>query len=293
MSELAEAINALPPEVRAHFRLDAQTVDHAALPLPALLDLTDRTVLVTGGAGADLGSALCRRLADQGATIGVLDVDSTAVAAVVSELGRRTGRPAVPLIADVSDWDAVHRAVDEFAAQGGRIDILVNNAGGGFGTHGSFATKSRRDIDVVVATNLVGVLYATHAALDHMRARRAGRIITIASEGGRMAMRDLAVYNTCKAGVIAFMRNLAREVGADGISTVSVCPGGLLAPKLVERMSAWPAPLASAIDQGFAGTPLGRFGTPDEVAVTVAFLASAAGALVSGTEVSVSGGQSA
>jgi NAD(P)-dependent dehydrogenase (short-subunit alcohol dehydrogenase family) len=74
---------------------------------------------------------------------------------------------------------------------------------------------------------------------------------------------------------------------------VTVCPGALLGPRLIERMAAWPAPLASAIDQGLAATPIGRFGLPDEVAVAVAFLASDAGAYINGTELSVGGGQSA
>jgi 3-oxoacyl-[acyl-carrier protein] reductase len=258
-----------------------------------LLDLTGRTVLVTGGGGPDLGSALCRRLAGQGALVGVLDVDAAAAKAVAAELGEMTGREHVPLVADVSDWAGVHAAVAAFADRAGRLDALVNNAGGGFGTHGPFATRTQADMDTVVAVNLVGVLYATHAALPAMLAQRGGRIVTVASEGGRAALRDLAVYNTCKAGVIAFMRNLAREVGGDGISTVTVCPGGLLAPKLVERMAAWPGALASAIDQGLAATPLGRFGLPDEVAVAVAFLVSDAGSYINGTELSVGGGQSA
>ena len=293
MDFVSEAVAALPPEIRRHFGLDNVPGDGRPRPVAELLDLTGRTVLVTGGGGPDLGSVLCRRLADQGALVGVLDVDAEAAAAVAAELGETTGREHVPLVADVSDWAGVHAAVAAFADRTGRLDVLVNNAGGGFGTHGPFATRTQADMDAVVAVNLVGVLYATHAALPIMRARGGGRIVTIASEGGRVAMRDLGVYNACKAGVIAFMRNLAREVGGDGISTVTVCPGGLLAPKLIERMAAWPGPLASAIDQGLAATPLGRFGLPDEVAVAVAFLASDAGGYVNGTELSVGGGQSA
>jgi 3-oxoacyl-[acyl-carrier protein] reductase len=289
----SEAIAALPADVRRHFGLDEVRGDTATRPLAELLDLTGRTVLVTGGGGPDLGSALCRRLAAQGATVGVLDVDGTKAESVAAELAATTGRAHIALTADVADWTAVHAAVDLFAERAGRLDVLVNNAGGGLGTHGPFATRSQADMDAVVDVNLVGVLYATHAALVHMRPQFGGRIVTIASEGGRMALRDLAVYNTCKAGVIAFMRNLAREVGEQGITTVTVCPGALLGPKLIQRMAAWPGALASAIDQGLAATPLGRFGLPDEVAAAVAFLVSDAGAYVNGTELSVGGGQSA
>jgi NAD(P)-dependent dehydrogenase (short-subunit alcohol dehydrogenase family) len=289
---ISEAVTALPPEIRRHFGLESVPGESNSWPLGKLLDLTGLAVLVTGG-GPDLGSALCRRLASQGALIGVLDVDAAAAKAVAAELGEITGRDHIPLAADVSDWAGVHAAVAEFADRAGQLDVLINNAGGALGTHGPFATRTQADMDAVVAVNLVGVLYATHAALTPMRARGRSRVVTIASEGGRIAMRDLGVYNTCKAGVIAFMRNLAREVGADGISTVTVCPGGLLAPKLVERMAAWPGPLASAIDQGLAATPLGRFGLPDEVAVAVAFLVSEAGEYINGTELSVGGGQSA
>jgi NAD(P)-dependent dehydrogenase (short-subunit alcohol dehydrogenase family) len=209
---VSEAVAALPPEIRRHFGLEGVPSAGRSRPLAELLDLTGRTVLVTGGGGPDLGSALCRRLAGQGALVGVLDVDAAAAKTVAAELAEMTGREHIPLVADV---------------------------------------------------------------------------------GGRIALRDLSVYNACKAGVIALMRNLAREVGDDGISTVTVCPGGLLGPKLVERMAAWPGPLASAIDQGLAATPLGRFGLPDEVAVAVAFLVSDAGGYINGTELSVGGGQSA
>jgi NAD(P)-dependent dehydrogenase (short-subunit alcohol dehydrogenase family) len=243
MDDLADTIAAVSPEVREHFGL-GQLPTGEPRSLSSLLDLTGRRVLVTGGGGTDLGSALCRRLADQGATVGVLDIDRPRAHQVADALDG-----AMALVADVADWDAVHAAVDEFADRVGGIDILVNNAGGGFGTHGSFATRSKADIDVVVATNLVGVLYATHSALRHMREQRSGRVITIASEGGRIAMRNLAAYNTCKAGVIAFMRNLAREVGPEGISTVTVCPGALLAPKLLDRLATWPSDLASVIDR--------------------------------------------
>ena len=291
---VSEAVAALPPEIRRHFGLESVPGGGRSRPLAELLDLTGRTVLVTGGGGPDLGSALCRRLAGQGALVGVLDVDAeAATTTVAAELGETTGREHVPLVANVSDWASVHAAVVAFADRAGRLDVLVNNAGGGFGTHGPFATRSQADMDAVVAVNMVGVLYATHAALPPMRAQGRGRVVTIASEGGRAAMRDLGVYNACKAGVIAFMRNLAREVGDDGISTVTVCPGGLLAPKLVERMAAWPGPLASAIDQCLAATPLGRLGLPDEVAVAVTFLVSDAGGYINGTELSVGGGQSA
>jgi NAD(P)-dependent dehydrogenase (short-subunit alcohol dehydrogenase family) len=294
VASLDEEISALSPEVRRHFGLDTFAGAGPTRALAKLLDLAGRTVLVTGGGGADLGSMLCRRLAAEGATVAVLDIDAAAAAAVADELRASTSRrDHISIDADVTDWDAVHAAVEEVVRRTGRLDVLVNNAGGAFGTHGRYATRSQSDIDAVVAVNLTGVLYATHAALEPMRAQGSGRIITIASEGGRMAMRDLAVYNTCKAGVIAFMRNLAREAGEEGIGAVTVCPGGLLGPRLVQRMAAWPAPLASAIDQGLAATPLGRFGHPDEVAVAVAYLASDAGAYVNGTELSVGGGQSA
>jgi 2-hydroxycyclohexanecarboxyl-CoA dehydrogenase len=252
---LGESIAALPAEARQHFGLEDISADATLRPLGDMLDLKGRTILVIGGGGPDLGSALCRRLAGQGPTVGVLDVDDAAAQRVAAELVEMTGRHHLPLAADVADWASVHAAVAHFSERTGRLDVLVNNAGGGLGTHGRFATRTQEDIDRVVAVNLDGVLYATHAALAPMRSQQPGRIVTIASEGGRMAMRDLGVCNTCKAGVIAFMRNLAREVGEEGIITVTVCPGGLLAPKLVERMAAWPGPLASAIDQGLAATP--------------------------------------
>src|SRR5450432_2814379 len=105
MDALAEAILALPPQVRSHFGLagDPPSADRS---LTALLDLTGQAVLVTGGAGADLGSALCRRLAGLGATVGILDVDAAATRALTTEIAG-----SMPIEADVSDWDAIHRGI--------------------------------------------------------------------------------------------------------------------------------------------------------------------------------------
>jgi NAD(P)-dependent dehydrogenase (short-subunit alcohol dehydrogenase family) len=291
-------LEGVPPEVIGAYRLDRLPLDRPRRAMADLLRLDGKVALVTGSGGQGLGNAIAHRLAEAGASVAVLDVDAQAASAAADELSGTWGVAARPFVANVGDWAQAHQAVQAVVDQWGTVDVLVNNAGGSgsVGTDGrtlqgsgSFASLSKEDIDLTVTVNLTGVMYMTRAVLGPMLSRRSGRIINISSEGGKIGMAGGVPYNSCKAALIGFTRNLAHEVGPEGISVVALCPGVMVTERLVRR-GAFPASSDGSFAALLRRTTLGRFSIPDEVASAVAFLASEAGSYIHGTAVSVGGG---
>jgi NAD(P)-dependent dehydrogenase (short-subunit alcohol dehydrogenase family) len=283
----------IPADVITRFGLDRLPFDQATRRPDELMSLAGKRALVTGGGGGDLGQALVHRLAALGAQVAVLDIDEQAAAAVAKEAAARWDADTFAVTGDVTDWDGIHDAVARAAAHMGGLDVLVNNAGGALRLHGGFVDQEPEAMRRVIDLNLVGVLYTTRAALVPMRAQGRGRIVNIASEGGKISLRGLAVYNSCKAAVIGLTRNLARELSDEGISLVAVCPGVMVGPHALERLGSAQATASRAsLDESFHRLTAGRFSLPEEVANVVAFLAGEAGAYVHGTAVSVGGGLS-
>ena len=231
----------LPPEIVARFGLDRLPLHQRGAGLADLLDLTGRTAVVTGGSGASLGQAISKRLARLGATVAVVEVADDQANAVVAEIDAADDGAAFAVHGDVADWDGIHRALESVHERTGRIDVLVNNAGGALRLHGPLMDAAPADIRRVVDVNLLGTIFATRAALEHMVPAGSGRIINIASEGGKIGMPNLAVYNACKAGVIGFTRNIVHEVSAHGISAVAVCPGIMVGPYTLDRFRSFDA----------------------------------------------------
>ena len=286
-------LDGIAPEVVERFHLDRLPFHQAASGPDELMRLSGSRVVVTGGGGADLGQAIVHRLTALGARVAVLDIDVDAAQAVADEAGSRWNAEAFAVRADVTDWDDVHTAVARAAERLGGLDVLINNAGGGLKLHGSFLRLTASDMRRLVDLNLFGVLFSTRAALDHMIPRDRGRIITIASEGGKISLDGLAVYNSCKSAAIGFTRNLARELKDTRVSAVAVCPGVMVGPHALARFAGQGSTASmSALEQSFDRLTAGRFSLPEEVANMVAFLAGEAGSYVNGTAVSVGGGLS-
>ncbi|MCZ4610780.1 oxidoreductase [Streptomyces sp. WAC 01325] len=241
--------------------------------------LHGKVALVTGGSRG-IGAATALRLAREGADVAVTYVHGKEAAEEVVRAVEALGRRAVALRADAGDADEAQGAVDRAAEALGGLDVLVNNAG--IGVLGPLEGLSLTDVDRVLAVNVRGVFLTSRAAAARMDA--GGRIITI---GTCMTQRvpgpGGTLYATSKSALIGLTKALARELGPRGITANIVHPG-----PIDTDMNPADGPFASG---QAAMTALGRFGTADEVASTVAYLAAAD--YVTGTEFAVDGGHAA
>jgi len=241
----------------------------------------EKVVFVTGS-GRGIGRAIALRLAADGARVAVADLDGASAARTAEEIGKS----AVALSIDVVDSASVRAAVAEAEKRLGPIHVLVNNAG--WDKVEPFVKSEESTWDRVLAINLKGPIICARAVLDGMIERRAGRIVSLGSDAGRVGSTGEAVYSAAKAGVIGFSKTLAREVARYGISVNVVCPGPTDTP-LFQGIAAENPKLMGALERAI---PFGRLGRPEEIAAAVAFLASDDAAFITGQTLSVSGGLS-
>ncbi|HZB72994.1 MAG TPA: SDR family NAD(P)-dependent oxidoreductase [Acidimicrobiales bacterium] len=238
--------------------------------------LEGRRAVVTGG-GSGIGAATCRRFADEGARVAVLDVDGTSGERVAGSVG------GVAVDADVVDGDALTAAFDRAAAALGGLDTVVNNAG--TGNVLPLHDYPDDEWDRLLAVNLKGVFNGTRAAVPHLRAAGPGAtIVNVSSLSGLRPTRGEAPYSAAKAGVVALTMSAALEYGP-GVRVNCVSPGFIRTP-LTEVACADDATRGELE----AATPLGRLGTAEEVAATIAFLCSDLAAYVTGANLVVDGG---
>jgi 2-hydroxycyclohexanecarboxyl-CoA dehydrogenase len=244
-----------------------------------------RTALVTGAARG-IGAATAARLARDGWAVAVTDVDEGLARAGAAALEAQGGR-AVGVRLDVTDYGAALRAVAEVEDALGPIGALVNNAG--WDRFEPFLENEPAIWDRLIAVNLRGPIH-----LSHVVARRfatggtGGRIVSVASDAGRVGSTGETVYAACKAGVIGLTKSLARELARYAVTVNAVCPGPTETALLDEvRQSELGGKVMRAI---LRTVPLGRFGTPEDVAHAVAYLVSDDAAFVTGQVLSVSGG---
>ncbi|MCU1656562.1 MAG: Diacetyl reductase [Pseudonocardiales bacterium] len=290
---MSQRLAGIPSDVVEQFHLDRLPFDQVEKRPDQLMSLAGRRAVVTGGGGGDLGQAIVHRLAAMGAHVAAVDIDEPAAKEVAEDASGRWGADVFAMRVDVTDWDDVHRTFAEAGERMGGLDLLVNNAGGALRLHGSFLDQQPDAMRRVIDLNFVGLLYATRAALAQMLPSDRGRIVNIASEGGKISLDGITVYNACKSAVIGFTRNLARELRETRISSVAVCPGVMVGPHALERLGSDDVNARrAALEQSYERLTAGRFSLPEEVANVVAFLASDAGAYVHGTAVSVGGGLS-
>jgi len=243
--------------------------------------LADRIVFVTGGARG-IGRAISERLASEGARVAIADIDFAGARSTAAEIGKG----ALGVALDVTDDVSVRAAVGAAIAHFGRIDALVNNAG--WDKVEPFTKASPETWDKVLAINLRGPIAVTRAVLDGMIERRAGWIVSISSDAGRVGSSGEVVYSAAKAGVIGFSKALAREVARHDLHVNVVCPGPTNTALLAQVGADNPnlvAALAKAV-------PFRRIGEPEDIAGAVAFLISDDAAFITGQTISVSGGMS-
>lgn len=243
---------------------------------------TARVAVVTGG-GSGMGRAICHRLAAQGHGVAVLDIDGDTTEQVAKEIEAEGGR-AVAVAVDVSDRAAVDAAMDQARAAFGPIGILVTSAGiEGF--------VSFLDIDVaawerMLAVNLTGAFHCMQSVVPDMVAANWGRIVTISSSSAQSGTRRMAHYVASKGGVIALTKAVALDLASKGITVNTIPPGAIDTPMMRRPMESG---AMATLDQVVARAPLGRLGTPEDIAAACAFLCSEDAGYITGQQINVNG----
>jgi 2-hydroxycyclohexanecarboxyl-CoA dehydrogenase len=245
----------------------------------------DRTVIVTGGGGG-IGSATCRRFAQDGARVAVFDIDDAAAGRVSAEI-RAAGGQAEAFRCDITSRADVDAAVAAAIEKLGPIDILVNNAG--WDIFRPFVKTEPAQWDRLIAINLTGALHMHHAVLPAMIERRSGRIVNVSSDAARVGSSGEAVYAACKGGLVAFSKTIAREHARHGITVNVVCPGPTETALFEDykQGAGNPEKLVEAFKRSI---PLGRIGQPDDLPGAILFFASDDAGYITGQVLSVSGG---
>ena len=238
----------------------------------------DRKVAIVTGAGQGIGRGIAEKLAAEGATVVVTDLNEVTAKETAQELG------AVGIQADVTSRESVDAMVGQVHRQFGRIDVLVNNAG--WDKAGPFVDSDTADWDRVIAINLYGVLHTCKAVLPIMAEQGSGSVVNLASDAGRVGSSGEAVYSAAKGGVIAFTKAVAREMARHGVNANAVCPGPT-DTALFASMGGDNPKLREALTKAI---PFRRLAQPSDLANVVAFLASDEASYVTGQTVSVSGG---
>jgi len=242
--------------------------------------LSGKVALVTGSARG-IGKTIVERFAAEGAVVVLSDVTNEAAAAeTLAAIVGGGGKGMVEMF-DVGDAAQVDAAVQRILSEQGRIDILVNNAG--ITRDNLLMRLSEEDFDSVLRTNLKGTFLLTKAVSRPMMKQRSGRIVNLSSVVGQMGNAGQSNYSAAKAGIIGFTKSMARELASRGVTVNAIAPGFI--------MTAMTAALPENVRQGFLDQiPVGKFGTPEDVAELAVYLASDGASYVTGQVIGINGG---
>ncbi len=240
--------------------------------------LQNHTALITGAA-TGIGEAIARRFAAAGANVAIADLDLEGATRVAEAIGPS----AYAIQLDVTQADSVQRAVSATLDHFSSLEILVNNAGVG-GKAAPVWEQTEEDWQRVIGINLTGPFLCSRAVIRHMRDRKYGRLVNIASIAGKEGNPNMAAYSASKAGLIGFTKSLAKEVALDGICVNAVTPA-VVRTRILEQLT------PEQVDYMTQRIPMQRTGTPDEIAAVAHFLASPDCSLVTGQVYDASGGR--
>jgi 2-hydroxycyclohexanecarboxyl-CoA dehydrogenase len=250
--------------------------------------LAGKAALITGGAGG-IGVATARRFLAEGARVALIDRDGEAVAAATAALDG--GARVIARAADIADAAAVDNAVRAVVAEFGRLDILVNNAAAR--AYQPLAEASAESWEAILRVNVIGSNNVARAALPALRAAGRSAIVTVSSAFALIGRRGMGQYDATKAALLAMTRALAAEEAPSGVRVNAVCPGSILTPYTKGRAAARGMTEAELAATGMVPCLLGRWGTPDEVAHPILWLASDEASFITGAVLAVDGGLTA
>ena len=241
--------------------------------------LKNQTAIITGGADG-IGKAACIRFAKEGARVVIWDLNEEKGQALAKQLQKEYGHGEFMKV-NTASWDEVSEAAGKVAANYGRIDILINNAG--ILRDSSLKKMSPENWQQVIDVNLSGVFYCCKAVAEHMTTAGYGRIINTSSVVALYGNFGQANYVSAKAGLIGLTKTLARELGRKGITVNAVAPG-FIATEMVTQMP------DNILQMMKDKTPVGRMGTPEEIAAAYAYLAGPEAGFITGSVLSIDGG---
>ncbi|MEC8857809.1 MAG: 3-oxoacyl-[acyl-carrier-protein] reductase [Chloroflexota bacterium] len=244
------------------------------------IDLSGKVALVTG-ASRGIGAVVASRLAQAGARVGVNFHASSELATVISDKINKAGGEAFLVGGDVSQEDEAEAVVKQLVEHFGSIDILVNNAG--INIDQLLIRMKTEDFDRVLNVNLRGAFLCTRYAMTHMIRQRSGRVINMSSVVGLSGNPGQANYAAAKAGLVGLTKAVAREVASRNVTVNALAPGYIVT-SMVEEIP------EGKHDQILARIPMGRFGTPEDVAEAVVFLSSDGASYITGQVLTIDGG---
>ena len=249
--------------------------------------LPDKIAIVTGG-GAGIGEAIARRFAAEGAKVIVADIDAAAAESVARGISNGGGT-AAPVAADIAAEPGAKSIADRALELWGGIDILVNNAANF--THKRVEDATAKDWHAVLGVNVLGTSFCSKYAVAAMKQRGGGNVVNIASINGLVAMPEWMTYNTSKAAVVGMSKSMALDLAPFNIRVNCVCPGMTMTPSLLKAIAELGVSVDDAMQAHLAPHALiKRWGTAEEIAAAVLFLASDEASYITGTTLVVDGG---
>ena len=248
-----------------------------------MFEFDGQVVIVTGsGSPKGIGKTIAKTFAHQGAAVVIADMNEAGVEATVKEIQEEGGN-AMGVVVNITSEESVKAMVDKVMDNYGRIDVLVNNAG--ISQKVTVEDMTLADMRRIFEVNMFGLFLCTQACMKVMRAQKYGRIVNLSSVSGKRGggVFGGAHYSASKAAVLAFSKNLSREICAEGVTINSVCPGLI-------NTEIWKSLPADAAQKVIDGIPMGRPGETQEVANAILFLASKEASYITGEEIDINGG---